>query len=438
MKTSNKALFCLLVGGAGYFYSCTKGNSSASTPPPAPAPVINSVSPDSGQLGTTVTISGSGFSANATDNVVKFNDSNAVVSSATATQLTVKVPVSAGTGPVSVTVGGKTATGPVFNYTYIVTVSTVAGTTNGQVDGDTATAQFNALEGGICVDSRGNLYVTEFDFSRIRKITATGVVSTLDGSKPGFADGNPAVAEFSGPLGICVDSQGNLYVADFGNNRIRKITPTGMVNTLTGSSQGFADGSTATALFYGPAGICVDGQGNLYVADEYNHKIRKITTAGMVSTVAGSNQGFADGSATTAQFNEPSGICVDGQGNLYVADTYNHRIRKITPAGMVSTLAGSSFGFADGNGTAARFNLPVGICVDSQGNLYIADSFNNRIRKITPSGIVSTLAGSNPGFADGNPATAQFNWPAGICIDSQGGLYITDYLNYKVRKIGIQ
>lgn len=158
----------------------------------------------------------------------------------------------------------------------------------------------------------------------------------------------------------------------------------------------------------------------------------------MVSTVAGSTQGFADGSATTAQFNEPSGICVDGQGNLYVADTYNHRIRKITPAGMVSTLAGSSFGFADGNGTAARFNLPVGICVDSQGNLYIADSFNNRIRKITPSGIVSTLAGSNPGFADGNPATAQFNWPAGICIDSQGGLYITDYLNYKVRKIGIQ
>jgi sugar lactone lactonase YvrE len=424
-------------------YSCSKSSSSGTTTtptiPPAPPPVISTISPDSGVLGTTVTISGTGFSANATDNLVKFNDSNAVVTSATATQLTVKVPVSAGTGPVTVTVGGKKGTGPAFNYLYTITVSTLAGNGNmGFVDGNGTTSEFN-WPSGICADSLGNIYVADWYNNRIRKITPSGLVSTFAGSTQGSADGDAATAKFKNPAAICMDGQGNFFVTDEGNHRIRKITPSGVVSTVAGSSQGFADGNGQAAQFNSPIGICIDGKGNLYVGDYLNYKIRKITSAGYVSTVAGSTKGTGDGTGTSAHFGEISGICLDNEGNILVADHGNNNIRKITPAGVVTTLAGNgNLGFADGDGSTAQFNGLTDICGDGKGSFYVADFGNGKIRKVTASGFVSTFAGGSNGYADGDRVTAQFNEPDGICIDFKGNIYVADAINNRIRKIVVQ
>ncbi|MDD2699058.1 MAG: BspA family leucine-rich repeat surface protein, partial [Arcobacteraceae bacterium] len=252
----------------------------------------------------------------------------------------------------------------------------------------------------------------------------------------GSTDGIGATAQFNSPSGVAVDSSGNVFVADYINHKIRKITPDGNVSTFAGSgTDGFADGTGTAAQFNYPYGVAVDSNGNVYVADVYNNKIRKITPDGNVSTFAGSGtDGFADGSSTTAQFNHPRGVAVDSNGNVYVADVYNNKIRKITPDGNVSTLAGSTSGFADGTGTAAKFNFPSGVAVDSNGNVYVADVDNNKIRKITPDGNVSTLAGSTSGFADGTGTAAKFNYPSGVAVDSNGNVFIAD-TNNRIRKI---
>jgi sugar lactone lactonase YvrE len=258
----------------------------------------------------------------------------------------------------------------------------------------------------------------------------------------GSADGNEAAAQFDYPAGVSFDGQGNIYVADEGNNYIRKITPAGIVSTLAGSSTaGFADGNGMAAHFHFPTSVACDPQGNIYVADAANQRIRKITPAGIVSTLAGSGAaGFADGNGTAAQFDYPYGIACDGQANIYVGDYGNNRIRKITPSGLVSTLAGTATaGFADGNGTVAQFNAPFGIACDGQGNIYVVDSGNECIRKITPSGLVSTLAGTaTAGFADGNGTTAQFNLPEDLACDTQGNIYVVDQGNHRIRKITVE
>jgi DNA-binding beta-propeller fold protein YncE len=273
----------------------------------------------------------------------------------------------------------------------------------------------------------------------------TVLVSTLAGGEGGFADGIGSDARFLGPSGIAIDAAGNLYVADMGNNRIRKITPAGEVSTLAGGEEGFAGGIGGDAkfdwpfgIFDWPFGIASDAAGNLYVADTENHRIRKITPAGEVSTFAGGEYGLADGVGGAAMFKRPFGIASDAAGNLYVADTENHRIRKITPAGEVSTLAGSEEGFADGFGSDAKFDWPSGIASDAAGNLYVADTENHRIRKITPAGEVSTLAGSEEGFADGVGSDARFYHPSGIAIDAAGNLYVADPWNHRIRKIEIR
>ncbi|MDR1469259.1 MAG: hypothetical protein LBT00_08190 [Spirochaetaceae bacterium] len=258
----------------------------------------------------------------------------------------------------------------------------------------------------IAVDSTGNVYVG--DNRRLRIITQTpegSVVTTLAGSgEAGHTDGTGVKATFNGTHGMAVDGSGNIYMGDAGNNLllIRKITPTpegGVVTTLAGSTRGYADGTGAEAKFRDRLGVAVDSAGNVYVADSGNNLIRKITPTpegGVVTTFAGSGEkGYADGTAQEAQFNSPYDVALDSAGNVYVADTGNYRIRKITPTpqgGVVTTLAGSGDwgngwgkgGYADGIGTEAQFNNPVSVAVDSTGNVYVLDTNNHRIRKITP------------------------------------------------------
>jgi sugar lactone lactonase YvrE len=348
-----------------------------------------------------------------------------------------------GTGPAfSVGAGSGFTTNYTVNLVYPGGyVLTLAGDgTPAHLDGPGTGARFYIPE-GVAVDGAGNVYVADTGNHRIRKITSAGDVTTLAGSgTPGFANGTGTVAQFQNPAGVAVDGAGNVYVADSTNNRIRKITPAGVVATLAGSNTGgFADGTGTAALFSSPSGVAVDGAGNLYVADAGNHRIRKIVIAtGVVSTLAG-NTGFGstDGTGTAARFSSPRGVAVDGAGNLYVADYGNHRIRKIVIATQeVTTLAGSSAGYADGTGTAAQFNYLHGVAVDGAGNLYVADGSNNRIRKIViASGVVTTLAGGTSGFADGTLTAAQFNTPYGVAVDGAGNLYVADQINNRIRKI---
>ena len=268
-------------------------------------------------------------------------------------------------------------------------------------------------------------------------------VTTLAGSgAAAYADGTGVAAQFFGPTGVAADGSGNVYVAELNNHRIRKIVAaTGVVSTLAGSgTTGFADGPGAAAQFANPAGVAVDGSGDVYVADQGNHRIRKIiATTGMVSTLAGSGTaGFADGTGAGAQFFAPYGVAADGS-NVYVADQLNHRIRKIVATtGVVSTLAGSgTAGSTNGTGTAAQFFSPAGVAVDGSGDVYVADQGIHRIRKIVATtGVVSTLAGSGTaGFVNGTGAAAQFANPTGVAVDGSGNVYVADQGNQRIRAI---
>ncbi len=325
-------------------------------------------------------------------------------------------------------------------------VSTLAGKagSSGSTDSTGAAARFYNPY-GVAVDNGGNVYVADTNNDTVRKISPSGVVSTLAGKagSQGSTDGTGAAAQFNGPLGVAVDSGGNVYVSDSGNNTIRMITPGGFVTTLAGKagSSGSTDGTGSAARFNDPFGVAVDGSGSVYVADTYNNTVRKISPSGVVSTLAGKagSQGSTDGPGSAAQFNIPNGIAVDSGGNVYVADTDNYTIRKISPSGVVSTLAGTaeSFGSEDGTGSEAQFNGPFGVAVDSGGNVYVADTFNYAIRMISPSGVVSTLAGTaaSSGNADGTGATAGFYYPSGVAVDSGGNVYVADTFNSTVRKI---
>ena len=293
---------------------------------------------------------------------------------------------------------------------------------------------------GLAVDCDGSIFVTDQNNQRIRKISPFGNVSTFAGSGvAAFADGLGSAASFHIPTGVAIDSNGSIYVTDYFNHRIRKISPLGNVSTLAGSGvAAFADGMGSAASFNLPSGVAVDSNGNIFVADFLNHRIRKISPSGNVTTFAGNGSAaFSDGVGLEASFNGPYGLAVDSFGAVFVGEYYNSRIRKISPSGNVSTFAGSgSFAFADGMGLAASFNHPIGVAVDSLGTVYVADSWNNRIRKISLSGNVTTIAGSGlTNFADGVGSAASFSFPSGVAVDFNGSIYVADYTNNRIRKI---
>ena len=343
---------------------------------------------------------------------------------------------------ITATTGGQTVSFTEADTYSFVTLAGLAGN-SGNSDGIGPAAWFNQPS-GMAVDAAGNTYVADTDNNTIRKIAPGGLVTTLAGSPgvSGNADGTVGAARFNHPAGLAVDGGGNIYVADSSNNAIRKITPAGVTTTVAGLSSGApgsANGTGNAAGFSGPGGIAVDASGNLYVADTMNDTLRKITPGGVVTTLAGAagQAGSADGTGSAARFNHPGAVAVAASGNIYVADTNSSTVRKIASGAVVTTLAGAAgqTGSGDGTGSAARFNYPGGVAVDAGGNIYVADTNNDTIRKIAPGAVVTTLAGlaGVAGFSDGAGTAARFDLPAGIAVDGAGDFYVGDAGNDTAR-----
>lgn len=314
----------------------------------------------------------------------------------------------------------------------------------GADDGVAGNARFSGPR-GVAVDAAGQIFVSDTFNNTIRKISPGGAVTTLAGipGTTGATDGTGSGALFNSPAGLAIDSSGTLYVADMLNHTVRKITSDGTVSTFAGSAgnPGSSDGVGTAARFQKPVGVALDSGGNIYVADSGNSAIRKITASGVVSTLAGiaGETGHDDGSNATAHFDEPYGIALDSFSNVYVADTFNHTIRKVSPAGDVTTMAGTAgqSGTSDGLSISARFSGPSSLAVDPMGNIYVTETANHEIRIISSSGLVMTVAGSggNDGSSDGVGTVSRFNAPYGVAVGPAGNLFVTDTVNNTIRKL---
>jgi sugar lactone lactonase YvrE len=331
-------------------------------------------------------------------------------------------------------------------------IQTVAGNGTSGFSGDNGAAATASLSEpfGVVVDTAGNLYIADTSNHRIRKVNTSGVITTVAGNgTEGFSgDGGPATsAALNTPIGVAVDMAGNLYIADAFNNRIREVDATGIIRTVAGNGDAHFSGDHAAATsasLSAPFGVAVDKAGNLYIADTSNQRIRKVNTSGTIATVAGNGtEGFSGdgGSATRASLNFPTGVTLDRAGNLFVTDQSNHRIRKVTTRGVITTVAGNGEAGFSGDqaaATSASLNLPIGTAVDAAGMLYIADTSNHRIRRVSSDGTVTTVAGNGVGAfsGDGNTATrATLNSPSGVAVDSAGNLYIADSFNNRIRRL---
>lgn len=330
------------------------------------------------------------------------------------------------------------------------TITTIAGTGKSGFSGDGGPAAKARLAGprDVAVDGQGNVYITDQRNSRVRKVSGKTITTIAGTGKAGFSgDGGPATAaQLSEPDGIAADAQGNVYIADYGNHRVRKVNPAGVITTIAGTGkQGFSgDGGPASAaqLDY-PNGVGVDGRGNVYIADTGNSRVRRVSASGTITTIAGTGEvrfSGDGGRATSASLFRPTDVAVDGSGNLYIADFLNYRVRKVSPGGTITTIAGNGGrdSFGDGGRATAAELIPTSLALDRQRNVYIGDFHNDRVRKVTPGGTITTIAGTGlrGSRGDNGPATAaQLADPNGVAVDTQGNLYIADYGNQRVRKV---
>jgi sugar lactone lactonase YvrE len=453
MKILNPAVASVLflsaiVVGIVVSSSCNKGT------PARPElrtnlPVIDSISPKTGAYGTVVTVYGKNLGNSSS--VITVNGKAAANTSPSDTKFVITVSDSSSTGPVVVKNTYGQTSGPVFTYiqTLSYKVSVFAGNpTQGLVNGTGTAARFYG-PAGIAIDAAGSLIVVDIFNHCVRKITTPGaVVTTVAGTgTAGFLNNtNPLSAQFQHPAGVAIDQQGNIYVTDEFNQCIRKIATTGAVTTFAGipNSAGSTNGPAAGAQFGYPEGILIDKNNNFYITEVSPSRLRSINTATMtVAAFSGSGtQGAADGSGATAQYNSPHSVALDAaNANLYVCDQNNNKIRRISlSTGAVSSPLGYTNGagtWVDGIGNAAGFSAPCGITSDPDGNFYIADQNNNRIRKVVASTLeVTTLAGNNlTGFTDADGDKATFKNPYGIVRDASGNFYVTDEGNNCIRKI---
>ncbi len=408
--TNNLIAILLLIASMYLIPSCSDDESQG------PVPVIFSFAPSRGLIGEEVTIVGNNFipevspkeayGPHANTSIVKFNgvvaEAEYVYQDSIGKQhINTVVPEGATSGPISIIAMGNVVTSTedfivtIPNYLPNVTVSTVS--SYGGIDVD--------------IDASGNLYVANNDRFEIVKITPDGSMTTLWSS-----------SEQEMILGITLDENDNIYSTI--EQTIRKISPDGAVSILAGTSTpGFADGSGENARFWFPFGITTDMDGNVYTADLLNYRIRKITVDGIVTTLAGSTQGYSDGQGDQARFSNPIDVTLDNQGNLFVTD--GAKIRKITPDGLVSTIAGTTNGYLDGSVNTAQFGDLWGIAVDPSGNIYTCDAGNYVVRKISLNGTVMTVAGSTFGHKDGPGEFARFGQTLGLTLDLAGALYLT-------------
>lgn len=338
-------------------------------------------------------------------------------------------------------------------YAHAQNIKTIAGdgTPGATGDGGAATGAKLNYPTGVAVDRAGNVYIADANNNKVRKVSTTGVITTIAGNgTSGFSgDGGAATAaQLKYPTNIAVDLSGNVYITDANNARIRKVTPAGIISTYVGDgSLGYGgDGGQATAAqLHNPRGLHMDATGNLYIAAVFSQKVRMVDPSGIIMTVAGTGtSGYAGdgGSAVSAQLKDPSGVGKDAAGNMYIADKSSHCIRKVTPTGTISTIAGNDvtadFAGDGGPATAARMKTPLTVKVDKYDNVFVLDMGNNRVRKINSSGVISTVAGATAvgSSGDGGPATAaSFNFPQDIALDTLGNVYIADAGNNKIRKI---
>ena len=325
----------------------------------------------------------------------------------------------------------------------------VAGTSRLGYSGDggpAIDAQLNVPQ-GLAADSRGNLYIADWGNRRIRKVSA-GVITTVAGNGFGGFNGDnqsATSATLYGPWAVAVDSGGNLYIADGNNFRIRKVSPSGNITTIAGNgTSGFSgDGGPATSAEFGNVyGIAVDSAGDVYIADSDNSRVRKVSAAGIITTVAGNGTlGFSGdgGAAVNAEFTQLNGVAVDSSGNILIADSANNRIRKVS-SGVITTVAGTGLpGFFSDGGLAfqAQLNAPLAVAADNSGNFYIADSRNFRVREVSAADVIDTIAGNGieTYSGDGGAAvSAQRAAPSGVAADSNGNVYIADTGDNRIRK----
>lgn len=332
-------------------------------------------------------------------------------------------------------------------------ITTIAGTGAVGYNGDGVAATIARLNGpaGVTLDQSGNIVIADFLNNRVRKIDANGFISTIAGTgSAGYNGDNISAtsAHLFSPESPIYDKNGNLYFTDGNNNRIRKVSPSGVITTIAGTGTYGYNGdnipATSAHLNYPTDGVLVDEQGNVIISDSYNHRIRKISTDGIITTIAGTGSAGYNGDnilATSAQLNFPYGLAFDKIGNIYVADGNNNRIRKITPGGIITTVAGngaSGFSGDNGNATAAAIFQPCGVIVDDGGNIFIADTRNNRVRKVNTNGIITTICGTGSTVYNGDNITATLatlNYPNGLAIDGTGNLLIAELGNNRIRKI---